>query len=183
MFTAKIPFCSITCAPVVPLITHTRMSGGSSESDENAFAVIPNRWSSPRVVITVTPVANAPRAWRKSAPLNSCVATRGSGATSCIALLLRRRDLADLVQALLDHPVEVLRRPDRLPDEPPEGVALHRENRRRHERPDGRHPRCVAQDRHLAEELAPLQRRERALLAVVLPSDLDLAVDDDEELV
>ena len=41
----------------------------------------------------------------------------------------------------------------------------------------------VAQDRHLAEELPAPQCREHALLPVVLADDLDLAVDDDEELV
>ena len=43
-----------------------------------AFAVIPNGWSTPFVVITVMPVANEPSALRKSAPLNSCAATLGS---------------------------------------------------------------------------------------------------------
>ena len=45
MFTAKTPLRSIVSAPVVPLMTQTRMSGGSSETDEKAFAVMPYRCS------------------------------------------------------------------------------------------------------------------------------------------
>ena len=40
--------------------TQTSTSGGSSETDENAFAVMPYACCSPRVVITVTPVAKLP---------------------------------------------------------------------------------------------------------------------------
>ena len=39
--TAKTPFRSIVSAPTVPLITQTSTSGGSSETDEKALAVIP----------------------------------------------------------------------------------------------------------------------------------------------
>src|SRR2546421_39245 len=71
MLTAHTPFCSIVSAPRVPLITQMSTSGGSRETDEKAVAVIPWASASPWVVITVTPVAKAPRARRKSSPLNS----------------------------------------------------------------------------------------------------------------
>ena len=41
MLTANARFCSIVSAPIVPLITQTSTSGGSSESDEKALAVMP----------------------------------------------------------------------------------------------------------------------------------------------
>ena len=41
MFAAKQPFCGITSAPRLPLMTQTSTSGGSSETDENAVAVMP----------------------------------------------------------------------------------------------------------------------------------------------
>ena len=59
-------------APSDGLITQTRISGGSSDTDENAFAVMPYACSSPRVVTTVTPVANAPTVERNSLPENVC---------------------------------------------------------------------------------------------------------------
>jgi len=60
MLTTNTPLRAIVSLPVVPLMTHTSTSGGSSETDEKAVAVIPWVCSSDWVVITVTPVANAP---------------------------------------------------------------------------------------------------------------------------
>src|SRR5262249_34570826 len=88
---------------------------------------------------------------------------------------------SELLHSLLDHLVEVLRRPERLRDEIPKGIALHREQGRRTERAHGRHPRRIAKDRHLAEELSGREPRERPRIAVLLVDDLHLAVDDDEE--
>ena len=72
MLTAKTPLRSIVSRPSAPRPTQTRTSGGSSETDENAFAVMPYAWSSPRVVITFTPVAKIPTAFRKSLPVKFC---------------------------------------------------------------------------------------------------------------
>ena len=66
MLTANTPLRLMCSAPSEPLITHTRISGGSSDTEENALAVMPYACSSPRVVTTVTPVANAPTVARKS---------------------------------------------------------------------------------------------------------------------
>ncbi len=41
MLIAKVRLCSIVSAPIVPLITQTSAMGGSSETEENALAVIP----------------------------------------------------------------------------------------------------------------------------------------------
>ena len=84
MLTAKTSLRSMLSLPAVPLMTHTSTSGGSSDTDENAFAVIPYCSPGPCVVITVTPVAKAPSARRKSAPLNA----------SACGLVLRRRHRA-----------------------------------------------------------------------------------------
>src|SRR5438477_1802665 len=74
ILTANTRFCSIDSLPRVPLLTHTSISGGSSETDEKAFAVSPYECSGPRVVTTVTPVANALSAERNSRLLNACAA-------------------------------------------------------------------------------------------------------------
>ncbi len=39
--TANTPLLVMWSAPSDPLITHTRISGGSSDTDENALAVMP----------------------------------------------------------------------------------------------------------------------------------------------
>ena len=41
MLTANTPLVVMWSAPSDPLITHTRISGGSSDTDENALAVMP----------------------------------------------------------------------------------------------------------------------------------------------
>src|SRR5216684_6049261 len=135
--------------------------------------------------MTVTPVAKAPSALRKSVLLKPSCATVGSTAACCIARPPSHlcRAYPDLAEPLLDHAVEVLRRPHRLCDEAAEGVALHREQGRRRHSPDGGHPWGVPQDRHLPEELAAGEGGELPRLPVVLANHLDLAVDDDEELV
>ena len=56
-------------------------SGGSSETDMNALAVMPCTWSPWRVVITVTPVANMPSV-RRSAIRGSSPSSGGSS-TAC----------------------------------------------------------------------------------------------------
>src|SRR5919201_5029237 len=173
MFTAKTPFCEIVSEPSVPLITQTRTRGGSSETDVNEVAVIPYGSSGPRVVMTVTPVQNVPRALRNSRASNTDAA--GFALACCTG--------AELVQPLLDDSVEVLGRAERLGDEAAERVAVHREQRRRCDGLHGRGARHVAQDRHLAEELTAFEGGDAARLSVVLSSDFDLAVDDDEELV
>ena len=86
MLTANARFFSIVSAPVVPLITQTSTSGGSSESDEKALAVMPYACSGPLDVITVTPVPNAPSALRNSVLLKPAWATDGWAATSCTVI-------------------------------------------------------------------------------------------------
>ena len=56
--------------------TDTTQSGGSSEPDMKAFAVMPRTVPSARAVITVTPVANCPMTLRKWAGL---ISRAGSG--------------------------------------------------------------------------------------------------------
>ena len=124
-----------------------RTSGGSSDTDENALAVIPYWTSSLRVVITLMPVANAPTASRKSRLVKSAN-PRGA------ATRPRSRSPAHALQPSMDDLVEVARRPERLRHELAEGVSLHREQRARLGRPDGGRPRRVSHDRHLAEEVA-----------------------------
>ncbi len=51
------------------------MSGGSSESDENADTVMP---SGPAAVTTVTPLAQCERPARKSSGVTSCVSAMRS---------------------------------------------------------------------------------------------------------
>ena len=66
MFAANTPLLRDHLGAGLPLITQTSTSGGSSETDENAVAVMPKSCASPRVVITVTPVAKAPSVFRNS---------------------------------------------------------------------------------------------------------------------
>src|SRR3954453_4915292 len=73
MFTAKASFFSTQLRPSALAEMHTSTSAGSSETDENAFAVIPYAGPGVRVVTTVTPVANEPRTLRKSWPLKASV--------------------------------------------------------------------------------------------------------------
>ena len=68
-------------------------------------------------------------------------------------------------------------------DERLERVAVHREQRRLRLRLHRRDPRGVAEDRDLAEVVAGAERVDRLLLAAVLADHVDLALDDDEELV
>ena len=62
--------------------TEISTSGGSSDTDMKAFAVMPWIWSPAAVVITVTPVANMPSVWRRavagSSPSISSSSARGS---------------------------------------------------------------------------------------------------------
>src|SRR5262249_23760325 len=153
----------------VRLITQTRTSGGSSDTDVKALAVIPYMSASPCVVTTVTPVAKAPSARRDSSPLDSrCPAVVGSGTALSVAAMCPSAAGAgaDLLEPPLDHLVEVLCRSHRLREQPLEVVPLHREQRRRCHGLHRRHPRRAAQDRDLAEELPTRQRREGARLPV-----------------
>ena len=63
------------------LSTEMSTSGGSSDTDMNAFAVMPCTWSPERVVITVTPVANIPSV-RRSAMRGSSPSSGGSSTES-----------------------------------------------------------------------------------------------------
>ena len=76
--------------PSVSRMTQTSTSGGSSDTDEKAFAVMPYRWSWPRVVITVTPVANDPTVLRNSMLVNACDSASGA-ARSVSALAVTTR--------------------------------------------------------------------------------------------
>src|SRR5205823_8484314 len=91
--------------------------------------------------------------------------------------------VAALLETLPDDAVEVAGRAHRLGDHGAEDVTFHGEQRRRLHRPYGGDPGGVAKDRDLAEELPSRERPERARLPVRFADDLDLAVDDDEELV
>src|SRR5688500_6520377 len=110
--------------PSEPPLTHTRTSGGSSDSDVNEFAVIPYGWSPAWLVMTVTPVAKAPIAERNSFAVNPGWGT-GGGASAIASLSLSGRGHLD--QALPDHPVEVLGGGERLGYQAPKHVAVHRE--------------------------------------------------------
>src|ERR1700759_4549851 len=102
MFTANTPLRVMCSAPSDGLITQTRISGGSRDPGENAFAVIPYACSSPRVVTTVTPVANAPTVERNSWLLNVCRVTLSARLATLHA------------QTLADNLVEVSGRAQRL---------------------------------------------------------------------
>src|SRR5438045_4104754 len=160
MLTAKTPFRSIVSEPCVPLMTQTRINGGSSETDVNELAVIPWWPSTPRVVITVTPVANTPRASRKLLLVKTCSSVAGLTVPCCTAdapfsspvdvsePVLRPRARRELVEALLDHLIEVLGCAERLGDEAAEGIAVQGEERRRGDCLHRRRPRHVPEDRH-----------------------------------
>src|SRR5579884_4242670 len=55
------------------LSKHTRTSGGSSDSEQRAFAVIPPKLSGLALVTTATPVANRPNTSRNSSRLTVVV--------------------------------------------------------------------------------------------------------------
>src|SRR4051812_47448789 len=71
MLTAKARLASTARASSADRPTHTSTSGGSSEREENAFAVMPQLAWGPCVVITVTPVAKAPSTRRSSVVENA----------------------------------------------------------------------------------------------------------------
>jgi hypothetical protein len=72
MFTTNAPCPRIACRVRLPRSKQTRTSGGSSDSELTALAVVPTGWpSAPRDVMTVTPVAKCPMAFRNSAPVTS----------------------------------------------------------------------------------------------------------------
>src|SRR5437016_14626623 len=64
------------------------MRGGSSETDENEFAVMPTRSSPLAAVMTVTPVPNWPRQRRNAAgsALGSPISIATSGGEACMAV-------------------------------------------------------------------------------------------------
>src|SRR5215470_11677197 len=67
MLTAKCGAAEKTWQLAAALAMHTRTSGGSSDTEVKEFAVKPRGVPSGcSVVTTVTPVAKAPRAWRKA---------------------------------------------------------------------------------------------------------------------
>ena len=74
-FTAKCDAVEKTSQECADFARHTQSSGGSSETEVKLLAVkprgVPSLW---RVVITVTPVAKAPKAFRKAlvSTLGSC---------------------------------------------------------------------------------------------------------------
>src|SRR4051812_495132 len=86
-----------------------------------------------------------------------------------------------VVQTRLDDAVEVGGRAERLRHHLAERVPLHSEQLHVRARLERRRPRRVAQDRDLAEEVARPER-ERRLRATLL-EPVDLALDDDDELV
>src|SRR5579872_6624602 len=67
MFTAKRPAIVRCGCMLARLVTDTTQSGGSSEPEMKAFAVIPRVASATVAVITVTPVAKRPITRRKCA--------------------------------------------------------------------------------------------------------------------
>ena len=75
--------------------TEMSTSGGSSETDMNAFAVMPCTWSRSRVVITVTPVANMP----ERAP------QRDPRVVAHLGRQLQLGRLRDVVEAAVAEPV------------------------------------------------------------------------------
>src|SRR6266704_3090497 len=60
--------------------THTRIRGGSRLTEQNAFAVRPaGRPAASRVVTTVMPLANCPRAWRNARASTAITTSGGPG--------------------------------------------------------------------------------------------------------
>src|SRR5689334_24958201 len=171
MLTANTPLLLMCSAPSEPLITHTRISGGSSDTDENALAVMPYPCSSPRVVTTVTPVANAPTVARNSWLLNVCSVT------------LSARLATMHTETLADDLVEVGGRAECLRHDVAERRPVHDQQPGRLGRARRSTARPVEQDGHLAEQLAGSERVDRLARAALFADDLNLPVDHDEELV
>ena len=154
---------------VVP--TQTRISGGSSETDENAFAVIPYG------IIAAGRDHVDPGRERADR-----VAEVAPGEYLRCDRRARWLQLAHALQPPPDHLLEVARRPDRLGDDR-RNSSRSSVSSRLGGGADGRRARRVAHDRHLAEEAPRAEGPDLRLAAVLLAHDLDLAVDDDEELV
>ena len=82
----RFPSLSSACI-LARLSTEINTSGGRSDTDMNAFAVIPCTWSCDVVVITVTPVANIPSVRRNartgSSPSSPSIwSSSGAGSSS-----------------------------------------------------------------------------------------------------
>src|SRR5690242_13814368 len=160
MLTANTPLRRMWSEPSEPLITHTRISGGSSDTDENALAVMPYACSSPRVVTTVTPVANAPTVARKSWLVNVCRVT------------LSERLATMHTQPLTDDLVEIGGRDKRLRDDVAERPPVHDPQLGRLGRACRSTSRPIEQDGHLAEQLAGAQCVDSLGRAALLAGDL-----------
>src|SRR5215208_2906144 len=93
MLTTKAPVERIAGNDSVRRSTQTMQSGGSSESEQNALAVNPRgRPSSPRLVITVTPLANEPIKRKKRA--------RSTGTLGLPNVVVRSRVRPDCQQCI-----------------------------------------------------------------------------------
>src|SRR4051794_37690505 len=75
MLTAKDPEDETAWAVGLRSLMHTSSIGGSIESDGTALAVMPWSLSSPRAVITVTPLAKWPMTLRKTSQSTDSGAT------------------------------------------------------------------------------------------------------------
>src|SRR5438552_1107036 len=132
---------------------------------------MPYACSSPRVVTTVTPVANAPTVARKSWLVNVC-----RTALSCRLGTL-------CTQTLADDLVKVGGGAEGLRHYVAERRPVHHQQPRRLGGVRGGAAGAVEQDRHLAEQLARTELVDSLGRSALLARDLDLAVDHDEELV